>query len=366
VYAPPGYLLWVDGDALLGQAFEANRLELSGRPFTVAEGVGRSTASESAVSVSSTGTLAYAGVIVRHGRLTWFDRSGNELDSIPLEGDYPDFRLSPDETRLAASMVDPRTNVPNVWLIELAAKRASPLTAGSFNTSAVWSPDGTRLMFRTLRSGLVEFYQKSAFGSGHEEPVMSLETQRASGDKGDVAIRIPTDWSPDGRHIVYSNPGTTSRFDVWLLPLANKTSPVKLLDSASDEIQANFSPDGRLLAYSSNETGRYEVYIQTFPLSDRKWTVSTGGGYEPRWRGDGRELYYLAENRTLMSVSITDGPSVGVPRPLFQTRVSAGVHPQRTNYVPSRDGSRFLVNTQRSDAPPAPITVVLNWIAALK
>jgi Tol biopolymer transport system component len=365
VYAPPGYLLWVDGNALLGQAVDADHLELSGRPFTVAEGVGRSTASESAVSVSSTGALAYAGVIVRHGRLTWFDRSGNALDSMPLEGDHTDFRLSPDETKVAASLVDPTTNIPNVWLIDLAAKRPSPLTAGSFNTSAVWSPDGTRLMFRTLRNGLIEFYQKSAFGGGNEDPVLSIATQRASGAETGSNL-VPTDWSRDG-HVLFSNPGTTSRFDLWLFRPADKDSkPVRLLGSASDEIQANFSPDGRLLAYTSNETGRFQVYVQTLPLSDRKWTISTNGGYEPRWRGDGRERYYLAEDRALMSVSISDGPSFGVPRPLFQTRVPVGVHPLRSNYVPTRDGQRFLVNTHRSDAPPAPITVVLNWQEALK
>jgi eukaryotic-like serine/threonine-protein kinase len=131
-------------------------------------------------------------------------------------------------------------------------------------------------------------------------------------------------------------------------------------------MHGNFSPDGRLLAYSSNESGRFEVHVQTFPPSDRKWQVSTAGGYEPRWRGDGREIYYLSEDRKLMAVSVDAGPSFGVPKPLFQTRVLPGVNAQRTSYVPSRDGRRFLVNTQTGDPPPNPITVVLNWTAGLK
>ena len=136
--------------------------------------------------------------------------------------------------------------------------------------------------------------------------------------------------------------------------------------SESDEIHANFSPDGRLVAYSSNETGRHEIYVQTFPRSDRRWQVSTGGGYEPRWRGDGREVYYLSGDRKLMAVTVNAGSSFGVPRPLFQTQVPKGVNPLTMNYVPSRDGQRFLVYTQTAEPPPNPITVVLNWTAALK
>jgi hypothetical protein len=126
-----------------------------------------------------------------------------------------------------------------------------------------------------------------------------------------------------------------------------------------------FSPDGRLVAYTSNESGRFEVYVQTFPLSDQKWQVSTSGGYEPRWRRDGSEIYYLSEDRKLMAVPVSAGPSFHVPKPLFQTRVPAGVNHLRTNYVPSNDGRRFLVNTQTGDPAPNPITVVLNWTAGL-
>jgi len=141
---------------------------------------------------------------------------------------------------------------------------------------------------------------------------------------------------------------------------------VSFLTAPGDQWHGNFSPDGRLVAYSSNESGRFEVRVQTFPLSDRQWTVSTSGGYEPRWRADGREMYYLSLDQKLMAVGIGPGPSFGKPTELFQASVAAGVSPQRTHYVPRGDGRRFLISTPAGDAGLIPITVVLNWTAALK
>jgi predicted Ser/Thr protein kinase len=260
VYSPPGYVLWVDGDTLLGQSFDADRMELREHPFSVAEGVGHSSAAQAAVSVSSSGaTLAYSGSIVLRGRLMWFDRSGKQLDGLSPEGDYSDFQLSPDGRLLAASLVDAKTGIPDIWL-------------------------------------------------------------------------------------------TLSRY----------------LASPSSELQASFSPDCHLVAYASDESGSYQVYVQTLPLSDRKWPVSTTGGYEPRWRGDGHEIYYLSQDKKLMAVAVGAGPSFGPPRALFQTRVSGGVNYLRTHYDVTRDGQRFLVNTPIGDPPPNPITIMLNWTAGLK
>jgi Tol biopolymer transport system component/predicted Ser/Thr protein kinase len=360
IYAPPGYLLWVNGDALFGQAFNPIRLELHGQPFTVAERVGRSTAFQSAVSASLSGALAYAGAVARIGTLTWFDRSGNPLGTVGQTGDYVDFRLAPDEKRLAASLGDPKSNNPDIWLTDLVPGRTSRFTFGpGLNAAAVWSPDGTRLVFRKIAGGLIEFYQRSASGGGDEAPLMSTSLALAAGMK---AINfVPTDWSPDGRNIIFEVPTVASGYDLWLLPLTGGRKPVQFLASQGDQIHANFSPDGRLVAYASSESGRFEIYVQTFPLSDLKWQVSTAGGYEPRWRADGHEIYYLSEDRRLMAVAVGTGPSFDVPKPLFQTRVPAVVHANRTNYVASRDGRRFLVNTQTADAPPNPITLMLNW-----
>ena len=163
-------------------------------------------------------------------------------------------------------------------------------------------------------------------------------------------------------------PSSGSGFDIWLIPVGGDEKPVKFVSSASesDEIHANFSPDGHLVACGSNETGKHEIYVQTFPRSGRRWQISAGGGYEPRWRGDGREIYYLSGDRKLMAVPVSSGPSFGVPKALFQTQVAVGVDAFRTHYIAHPDGQRFLVNTQIAEPSPKPLTVVLNWTAGLK
>jgi serine/threonine protein kinase/Tol biopolymer transport system component len=358
VYVPPGYLLFVDGDTLLAQAFDSERLELRGQPLVVGEHVGRNSSLMSAVSASRTGTIAYAGAIPQSGRLTWIDRSGNAVGSIGTEGDYTDFRLSPDEKRVAFSLVDPKAGTIEIWLTDLARNSTSRFAFGAVVTaSVIWSPDGSRLAFRNPRNGRGEFFLRSAAGGGNDQSILHPEAYE--GQILSVNL-IPTDWSADGRNILFSAPAPGSGNDLWLLPLSGDGKPTKLIASPADEIQGSLSPDGHLVAYTSNESGKYEVYVETLPRSDRKWPVSTSGGYEPRWRADGGELYYLSEDRKLMAVSVGPGPSFGVPKPLFQTRVSAGVTANRTHYVPGRDGRRFLVN-QSVDAAPNPITVVLNW-----
>ena len=210
---------------------------------------------------------------------------------------------------------------------------------------------------------MTEFYAKSAGGGGKEEPVLSQTVARASGVLS--ANMMLWDWSPDGRHLLFSTT-TSSDSDLWLVPLAGDPKPVSFLSAPGDQWHGNFSPDGKLVAYSSNESGRFEVHVQTFPLTDRQWTVSTTGGYEPRWRADGREMYYLSSDQKLMAVAVGPGPSFGAPTELFQVRVAGGVSSQRTHYVPSRDGQRFLINTPTGDPAMVPITVVLNWTATLK
>jgi eukaryotic-like serine/threonine-protein kinase len=366
VYSPPGYLLFVDGDTLLGQTFDAQRLEVEGRPFLVAEHVGRTTGFMSGVSASRVGTIAYAGTISQNGRLAWLNRAGDAVGSAGTrEGDYTDFRLSPDEKTLAASLVDPRASAIEIWLTDLARNSTFRVASGGTVTaSPLWSPDGTRLAFRSNRKGVTKFYQMSAAGGGTDEPLLQDEDYRAAQIRSIVIV--PTDWSPDGRNILFSVPGPASGYDLWLLPVAGDSKTAKLfVDSPGDQMHGNFSPDGKFVAYTSNESGRFEVYVETFPRSERKWPVSTGGGYEPRWRADGHEIYYLSEDRKLMAVSVGPGPIFGVPKPLFQTRVAAGITSLRTHYVPSRDGQRFLVN-MASDVVASPITVVVNWTAMLK
>ena len=229
--------------------------------------------------------------------------------------------------------------------------------------SVLWSPDGSRLVFRSNRNGLIEFYERSAAGGGSDKLLLSADTY-ASARLPSFNL-VPTDWSPDGRYIIFSAPAPESGNDLWLLPVSDARKTTKFVASPAEEMHGNFSPDGRLVAYTSNESGRFEVYVETVPRSDRKWPLSTDGGYEPRWRADGREIFYLSEGRKLMAVSVGEGPVFGVPEPLFQTRVAGGANANRTHFVPSHDGQRFLLSAT-TDALVSPITVAVNWMATVK
>jgi hypothetical protein len=364
LYVPPGLLLFADADTLLAQPFDAGRLELTGQSFLVAEHVAVDSRGSASVSASLGNVLAYAVPnLSQIGRLTWFDRAGNAKESVGADGDYVDFRLSPDDTRLVASLVDARTGTPDIWLTDL--QRGSPIPfirSPAVDAGALWSPNGSRLVFRTTRrGGVVEFYEKSAAGGGAETPILLQDAQRAAG--GLSQNLYTSDWSPDGEQILYSV-STSSASELWLLPMKDR-KPARLLRWPSLGMRATFAPGGRLIAYGSDESGRFEVYAQTFPLSDWRRAISVGGGSEPRWRADGHEIYYLSDDRKLMAVEVGPGLSFGVPRALFQTTVAPGFAPFRTRYTPSRDGQRFLINTQVGDPRPTPITVVLNWQSGL-
>ncbi|MBM3754780.1 MAG: hypothetical protein FJW38_12475, partial [Acidobacteria bacterium] len=368
VYVSPGYLLWADGSVLIGQAFDASRLELTGQPFAVAEGIGPSSAGELAVDVAENGTIVYSGNIENKGRLTWFDRSGKQTETPLPEVDNIDFRFSPDHSKLAASVLDAKTANIDIWITDLEKRSTSRFTShAALDASPVWSPDGNRIIFRSNRGGRIELFQKSVTGGNSEETVVvSTAQQRGSGFN--AVNLMATDWSPDGRFLIASAMTPEAVYGPALVPLSDRgeLSSMKGAGKNLDYLHLNFSPDGRYLAYATQETGKLEVYVQTFPSADRKWKVSTTGGAEPRWRADGRELYYLAEDRKLMVVYVGAGPSFGTPVALFQTRVPLAADVYRTNYAPSRDGQRFLVNSRAGEPFPHPITVVLNWTTGLK
>jgi eukaryotic-like serine/threonine-protein kinase len=363
LYAPSGHLLFEDGDTLMAQDFDADHLELRGQPVILADHIGRTSFGNAPVSISRTGILAHAEPLSEPGRLTWFDRAGNSADAIGPPGDYLDFRLSPDQKRLVSSLADPKKGYPDLWLTDLALGNPAPFSSSdALSALAIWSADGSRILFRsTKHGGVSEFFIKSAGGGGTEEAVFLEQAIREAGIGS--AVIEPSDWSPDGKYVLFTV--LDSDPDLWLLPLEGNAKPSRYLSARGEQLHGNFSPDGHLVAYTSNESGRYEIHVQTFPLSERQWTVSTTGGYEPRWSADGRELYYLSLNKALMAVPVSPGPSFGRPRLLFQTRVPDNVSTFRTHYVPSRDG-RFLINTKTGDTAPTPITIVLNWEAGLK
>ena len=275
VYVPAGYLLYVDGDTLLAWGFDVQRLELKGQPFVVSEHVGRNSALMSAVSASHTGTIAYASAISENGRLTWTDRGGNPVGiaGIP-DGDYTDFRLSPDEKRLATSLVDPKTGSIEIWLADLVRNNTSRFAFGGvINASVLWSPDGGKLAFRGfLHGGLIEFFQRSAAGGGNEQPILEAETYRTA--QIPSINLIPTDWSPDGRYILFSAPAPASANDLWLLPLSEGRKATKFMASPAEEMHGNFSP-----------TAGWWPTLRTNPGSLKSTSTRcrglTGGGLSP-------------------------------------------------------------------------------------
>ena len=356
VYTPPGFLLFARDTTLMAPPFDAGKLRLSGEPFPVAEQVTYTGQfSYSNFSISETGVMVFWSGSLSNRQLLWFDRSGKQLGALGPPGQYNDIALSPDEKHVALQRVEGGSS--DIWLMDLARGLPSRFT---FHTAddddPVWSPDGNTIVFSSLREGRFDLYRKVSSGAGNEEVVFKSE---ADGKEG-------TDWSADGRFILFDQAGGNDGTDIWVLPLFGDGKPYALLQTPFSEFQGHFSPDGRWFAYTSNESGKSEVYVQSFPPSGGKWQVSTGGGAQPHWRGDGKELFYIAADRKLMAVGVAAGSNFdpGAPKPIFQTQVSGYAAPNR--YVVTSDGQRFLVNSPVEEVSQTPITVILNWTAALK
>jgi eukaryotic-like serine/threonine-protein kinase len=357
-YTPPGYLLYVREGLLLAQPFDAKHLQLTGEPFSVAGQVGYYPGDGNAsFSVSENGVLAYKSSYTRSTQLIWFDRTGKKIGSIPSTGEHRTLRLSPDGKRVAFGRNDPRKQA-DIWLLDLAGgtpKRFTFSTASDY--AAAWSPDGSRIIFSSDREGAFNLYQKASSGATSETELFQSGTDK-----------IVTDWSADGRFILYENLDPKTKYDLWALPLFGDRKPMLFLQTPSNEHQAEFSPNGKWVAYTSDESGKSEVYVQSFPASGGKSLVSTDGGADPRWRQDGKELFYLSPDRKLMAVPVNGETTFepGVPKGLFQTRVPALTVYDRNLYAVTKDGQRFLINTLVDETISSPITLELNWSAGLK
>jgi Tol biopolymer transport system component/predicted Ser/Thr protein kinase len=362
LYAPPGYLLFFREGALMAQAFNARARQVTGEPVPVAEGVGRvggaAPQGYSAFSASATGVLAYGRAPHVLNQLLWIDRGGTVRGSVGAPGDYADPALSADGRRLAVCRDDPQTATPDIWIVDLVRGNFSRFTFHPrWEVYPVWSPDGTRIAFSSDRTLPTQLYVKPTAG-GAEERV--LDTTHDA---------YPTDWSSDGRFLIYSGGrASATRNDIWTLPLDGERKPRPLLQSPFNEAEGQLSPDGRVLAFSSDESGRPEVYVGRMPTLTERWQVSTGGGRFPTWRRDGKELFYLAADRKLMAVGFATGSASegSVPSALFQTRVPEADFPGfHSMYVPAADGQRFLVLTEPETFHSPPVTIVLNWSAGL-
>jgi Tol biopolymer transport system component len=264
---------------------------------------------------------------------------------------YEDVHLSPDGERVAVSVAEPG-GARDVWVSDVARGVRDRITFNpGDDIGARWSQDGSRLAFSSRRKGHLDLYQKASDGSGDEELLLA-----------DDMDKYPASWSPDGRFILYLGIGAETGQDVWVLPLFGDRKPRPLLHARHSEGTPQFSPDGRWIAYRSNETGRFEVYVMPFPGPGGQQQISTKGGDFPRWRRDGKEIVYLAADGRFMAVNVTtDGARVnkGTATPLFSPRRAGS----RSFYDMSADGQRFIVNTADSVAE---ITLVVNWAAGLK
>ncbi len=358
-----GYLLFIRESTLMAQAFDAAKLTLSGEAITLVQGVssfpGEAGPTGYGAFSASTGNLIYRTGDRQTTRLTWFDRSGKALEAVTEPGDYHEPSLSADGKKVLFARQE-GSALADIYLLDMVRGSTTRLTFSSESEgSSVFSPDESHVVFFSSRSGNSDFYRKASSGAGNDELVLS-----------GAANQYPDSWSRDGKYLSYeANGGPKTKFDLWILPMTGEPKPFVYLSSDFQETHSQFSPDGRWIAYTSDETGRSEVYVQSFPIGSGKWQISTNGGDQAQWRNDGKEIFYLAPDRNLMAVTVSGGATIDPGRPaiLFQTSVPvSGIVDDRNNYVPTRDGQRFMVNTLADTVNSQPLTLVLNWAGDLR
>jgi len=354
VLVPSGHLVYSRQRALFAQRFDIGRLEVVGDPIPIAQQVAGGP-NMTALSVSMTGLLAYrTGAAAGRRQLAWVDRSGKQVQTVGESGFIIDPSLSRDERYVAVRREFDGSNA--IWLLDVRQGTFTQFTSGtapSGGSFPIWSPDGSRLVFSANAGAVNDLFIKPFTRAGREEMLLAT-----------AEIKSATDWSPDGRVILYRTVSPKTGNDLFALAVGDR-KPMPIAQTDSDERDGQFSPDGKWLAFVSNESGRPEVYVQPFPGPGRRQSISSNGGGQPRWRRDGKELFYIALDGRMMAVSIefsADGTvAASAPVPLFVTNVGAAVQiNNRHQYEVSRDGQRFLMNTIVEEAA-APITLLLNW-----
>jgi serine/threonine protein kinase len=375
-YASSGYLLFVLQGTLFAQHFDPDKLVLTGDPLPVADQIAVNyTNQDAAVSASAAGPVVYRTGSESPRQLVWIDRSGREIEKVgapdPTRGSNAASNpsLSLDGRRVALS----RTVNGNadIWIQELERSVLSRFTFDAAVDSApIWSPDSNQIVFASRRKGVRDLYLKPARGAGGEQLLLATPE-----------TKDPVDWSPDGRFLLYGAVDPRTGNDIWALPMSGANAsptgrshqeldgdrkPFPVVQTNFNEHSGQFSPDGKWIAYESNESGRYEIYIQLFPGPGGKTQISTNGGSSPRWRRDSKELFYLGPDDRLMAVPIrfaSNGQTLepGTPVPLFVTRFGRGAGYDAWDYVVAPDGQRFLMNTSTEEAVTSPIVLLMNW-----
>ena len=366
VFAPPDLLLVVRQGVLMALHFDPARAVVSGDPVPVAQNVGADfTTERGAFTVSATGVLAHRPGGAQRRQLVWMDRAGHPLGTVgsPDDSAPANPALAPDGQRVALQR-NLQGNA-DIWLMDARGVLSRSTFDPNLDSSPVWSPDGRRLVFRSSRNGLYDLFEKMASGAADEQPLLVTSENKS-----------PQDWSPDGRTLLYTVLSTKTGADLWALPLDGDKKPFPILQSAFNEMDAQFSPDGRWIAYESNQSGPAEIFVRAFPDTRGQWQVSTAGGTQPRWRADGKELFYVSSDGHLMATPMAtdaDGQALtpGTPVALFAARlatgtsVTVGSYTGRPQYAVARDG-RFLMNVAVDAEATPPIAIVLNWDAPFR
>jgi Tol biopolymer transport system component len=354
-YSPPGYLLYAEQGTLLAHAFDADERTLIGDPIKVADNLAYyRTTGNSGFAVSESGVLAYYGG-TSVSDLVWLDRSGRKTETgwvhQPFESSI---RISPDGERVVADLTDPRVGTSDIWSFDLARRVASRFTAEvTDETSPMWSPDGRRVVFSSDRGGANDLYMKTTNGSEAAELVFSRS-----------GPQVATDSSSDGKWLVVEDNSRETGRDLWVVSLDGKIQARPIARTRFHEWGGRLSPDGRWMAFVTDESGTSEVYVMPFSGVGDKKRISTTGGISPRWRRDGKELFYVSpDSGSVMAVAVVPTPTftLALPVRLFDVQSAGARRPREIGYDVSPDGHAFLFTTPSEQPLPGGIAVVLNW-----
>ena len=356
----PDYLLFLRDQTLMAQPFSARQLEITGAPVPIAEHVAiNETTNRPIFSASDNGTLVYQAGSAQGGwHLLWFTREGKQSGAVADLSSYVDPAISPDGTRLAVGLLNGQGN-SDIWIFDLLRATKTRLTFGPANQRyPVWTPDGKTIFYGSNGKGAYHIYSKAADGSSPEQVVR----------EGDEAFAFPLSVSSDQHYLVYMrlSPDRKTGTDIWALPLVGERKPFPIVQSAFDDRDGEVSPDEKWMAYSNTESGRSEVYVTAFPGGGAKWQASPNGGEFPKWRRDGKELFFLdpADNVTAVDVSpFGNAVRMGTPHVLFHV---AGVRMTLGPYAVTTNGKKFLINSGDVKEESQPFTLVQNWPAELK
>jgi Tol biopolymer transport system component len=365
-----GHLLFIRENTLMAQPFDPTSGQLSGSVFPVAEGITASPALGNLmpVTVSENGVLLYAGSLEFESlQMVWYDRTGKLLGPVGAPGTVFTPAISPDAKTIAYGRVAGGVAaVADIWLRDLSRGIETRFTADfSGNYAPIWSPGGDTIVWVSSQRASLNLYKKAANGSGKDEALLTPIPVAFP----ITSYRAPSQWSRDGRFIVYSEAASNGKPDLWVLPVGSgDRKPFAFLKTEFEELHGQLSPDSRWMAYTSDDTGRREVYVRPFPSGDGVWLISSNGGDQPRWRGDGNELFYVAADSKMMAASVRAVPGskpsleLATPMALFDSHIlkspgTRGVF----QYDVTADGKQFLVVTNNLAPRTPPLTVVVNW-----